>query len=160
MSWQSFVDELRAYVTSRLGVANGSALDTVLRVQHALMPARGRTFPLRLALAHDFAAWHAQLLAAEDAGHIDWPAHVPPLANFAPATFIVDDPRAVCARGIGYRIEGSSSTAIGSWARRSAARSARRGPGRLRALRRWLALPCRSTACAPSSARRRRHARA
>ena len=105
VSWQSFIDELRAYVTSRLGVAPGSALETVLRVQHALIPSRGRHFPLRLELAHDFAAWHARMLAAKDDGHVDWRAQVPPLASFGPGTFDVTDPRTVCANGIGYRIE-------------------------------------------------------
>jgi radical SAM superfamily enzyme YgiQ (UPF0313 family) len=105
VSWQCFIDELRDYLTIRLGIAAGSALETVLQVQHALLPARGRQFPLELTLAHDFAAWHAQMLAAKDEGRYDWREHVPPLASFGPARFIVEDPRSVCTRGIGYRIE-------------------------------------------------------
>jgi hypothetical protein len=105
VSWQYFVDELRDYVTTRLGMGRDSALETVLRVQHALLPARGRRFPMHLELAHDLTAWHGRMLAAKDAGIVDWRPHVPPLATFPPARFRVEDPRAVCTRGIGYRIE-------------------------------------------------------
>ena len=45
------------------------------------------------------------MLAVKDDGHFDWRAHVPPLSSFPPARFVVTDPRAVCARGIGYQIE-------------------------------------------------------
>lgn len=105
VSWRCFIDEVREFLTTRLGVAAGSALETVLRVQHALLPARGRRFPLALELEHDFAAWHARMLEVKDSGAYDWRAQVPPLASFGPARFVVEDPRAVCTRGIGYRIE-------------------------------------------------------
>ena len=38
---------------------------TVLAVQHALLPARHRQFPLTLSLPHDYVAWHAAMMTVE-----------------------------------------------------------------------------------------------
>jgi len=104
VSWRFFIDEIGAYLGERLGVAADGALRTVLAVQHALLPARQRTLPLTLALEHDFAAWHAAIVAVKDEGAADWTARVPDLATFAPARFAVADPRQVCTHGVGYGI--------------------------------------------------------
>jgi radical SAM superfamily enzyme YgiQ (UPF0313 family) len=91
-SWRLFYDELRDYVVDVLGVKD-EALETVLAVQHALIPARGREFPDTHELAHDYAGWHQAVIAAKDAGHFaDWPSEVPPLRDFGPAAFTVEDP--------------------------------------------------------------------
>jgi hypothetical protein len=105
VSWRLFIDEVHDYLTSVLGVADDSALRTVLTVQHALLPARDRRFPVALELAHDYAAWHAAMEDAKDGAHRDdWPDVVPRLRDLPPATFVVEDPNQVCDRGMGYHI--------------------------------------------------------
>jgi hypothetical protein len=105
VSWRLFVDEVHRYLCDTLGVADDSALRTVLAVQHALLPAPGRVFPLELQLEHDWASWYQAMTDAKDRGIRDWTGEVPPLRDLPPAPFIVDDPRAVCSSGMGYRIE-------------------------------------------------------
>jgi len=107
VSWKCFINEIHEYLTDRLGVRDDSALETVLTVQHALLPSRDRQMPLTVRLDHDYAGWHAAVLQAKDDGHRDWPAQVPPLRSFGAALFVVEDPREVCTRGIGYRIDES-----------------------------------------------------
>jgi radical SAM superfamily enzyme YgiQ (UPF0313 family) len=102
VSWQFFVDEVHDYLTAALGVADGSALSTVLRVQHALLPAGDRTFPYVIALDHDFAAWHATMTELKRGGaRTDWPARLPRLESYGPAEFRVDDPQDICSLSIG-----------------------------------------------------------
>ena len=72
VSWQLLIDEVRTYVLRVLGMPADDALDTVLRVQHALLPARGRTFPLSLDLPHDYGAWHRAMVDVKDAGGLEW----------------------------------------------------------------------------------------
>lgn len=104
--WQLFLDEVRRYVVEVLGVADDDALSAVFAVQHTLLPARDRRFPETIELPHDYAAWHAAVLAAKDGGHVgDWTTIVPPLRQFPPATFTVDDPHDVCVSGIGHTVE-------------------------------------------------------
>lgn len=107
VSWGLFVAELRRFLIADLGVSDRSDLDTVLAVQHALLPAAGRSFPLVLELEHDYVAWHAAVLDAKDAGHVhDWEPHVEPLASFPPATMSVDDPRHLCRNlGVGSALD-------------------------------------------------------
>ena len=69
VSWKLFVDDVRAYLTDEIGLQADSALETVLTVQHALIPAPCREFPLELHLAHDFAAWHAAIVRTKDDGN-------------------------------------------------------------------------------------------
>ncbi|MBI2705690.1 MAG: B12-binding domain-containing radical SAM protein [Actinobacteria bacterium] len=105
-SWAQMLKEIHDYVTNVVGVADDSALRTVLDVQLALLPDRSRQFPDNLSLSHDFAAWHRELVTQKDGGHRDdWPALVPPLRSFPPATLTVDDPRNVCLQGLGHNIE-------------------------------------------------------
>jgi hypothetical protein len=106
--WRLFLDEVRRYLVEALAIADDSALDAVLDVQNALLPARNRSFPESVPLAHDYMAWHAALIAAKDARHHnDWPAIVPPLRSFPPATLTVKDPYDVCALGMGQNIDSS-----------------------------------------------------
>jgi radical SAM superfamily enzyme YgiQ (UPF0313 family) len=98
VSWTLFLDEVRSFLVEDLGVTPSSALDTVVAVQLALLPARERQFPIEVALAHDYAAWHDEVRAARDGGHRhDWPSVVPPLDSFGPMSFPVDDPHGVCS---------------------------------------------------------------
>jgi hypothetical protein len=104
--WHLFLDEMRRYVVGVLGVADDDALATVFAVQHALLPARHRQFPAHLDLRHDYAAWHAAITTAKDAGHLDdWMAVVPRLREFGPAAFTVTDPYDVCVLGIGHTVD-------------------------------------------------------
>jgi hypothetical protein len=105
-SWASFIDEVRWYLTTVLGIADDTALDTVLRVQHSLLPSRERSFPEVLDLPHDYKSWHGAILEAKQAGHYDdWPDHVAPLREFDPSVFTVDDPSGICERSLGFRMD-------------------------------------------------------
>ena len=117
-SWRPFVDELRDLLVVEAGAPDDDALDAVLAVQHALLPARRRRFPATLELPHDVAAWHAEMIRTKDAGHHhDWPDHVARLASFGPATFTVDDPDEITTFAMGQGVE---SYAFGlSWELRS-----------------------------------------
>jgi hypothetical protein len=82
------------------GVADDDALDTVLAVQLALLPARDRRFPAEVPLAHDYVAWREQMLAARDVGHHDWPERVASLRSFPPGVLTVDDPHQICSTAL------------------------------------------------------------
>jgi hypothetical protein len=111
VSWRLFIDEVRGYLTGELGLVDDVALDTVLRVQHALLPAADRTFPLTLELLHDFASWSNAIVDAKDQGIAEWTDQVPRLRELGPATFTVDDPNEVCRRGIGFRLDENGAAA-------------------------------------------------
>jgi hypothetical protein len=105
-SWRLFIDEVHRFLIEHIGLADNSALATVLAVQHALLPAHERTFPDRLELPHDYAAWHATMVEAKDGGQRDnWTDLVPRLRSFGPGELVVDDPNQVCLRGLGFRNE-------------------------------------------------------
>jgi radical SAM superfamily enzyme YgiQ (UPF0313 family) len=105
VSWQLFMDEVRAYLVDVVGIPSSDALDTVLAVQHSLLPAAGRAFPQLLALPHDYATWHRQVLEAREAGHRhDWQDIVPRLTELPPAPFSVDDPEDVCHFSVGQHM--------------------------------------------------------
>jgi radical SAM superfamily enzyme YgiQ (UPF0313 family) len=111
--WQLFLDEVGRYVVEVLGIDDDAALATVLATQRALLPARDRQFPERLELAHDYASWHAAMLAAKDSGHrLDWQTVVPRLREYTAGALTVADPYEVCVFGIGHTIE---SDAAGVW---------------------------------------------
>jgi hypothetical protein len=111
--WQALLDEARRYVVGELGIRDDRALDTVLMVQHALLPARGRRFPVRLALPHDYVGWHHAMMAAKDGGHLhDWRDVVPPLRTFGPGELVIEDPFDICVFAVGHSIESDS---FGVW---------------------------------------------
>lgn len=104
-SWSLYIDDLRRFATTRLGVAPGSALETALAVQLAVIPAREREFPEALELPHDYAAWHAAMMEAKRQGHAaDWIERVPRLATFGPGSFLVSDDQDVSALGLGMSL--------------------------------------------------------
>jgi hypothetical protein len=108
VSWRFLIDEVREYLTTELSIADDSALDTVLRVQHALLPARRRSFPLSLDLPHDYVGWHRAMLDVKDSGHADWEHHIPRLRDFPRARLTVDDPKDICGRALGCEIDESA----------------------------------------------------
>jgi len=104
-SWRLVLDELHRYLVDRLDIEDDSALATVLRVQHALLPSRDRSFPVEIELAHDYAGWHKAMLTAKRSGSaLDWPGQVPRLEEFGPARFEVDDPQQVTVFGMGMSL--------------------------------------------------------
>ncbi len=105
-TWTDFMAEVRDYLVNDLGVQDDPALDTVLRVQLALLPSRDRTFPDTVELAHDYPAWHTAMLEAKRAGwEQDWTPGVPPLSSLGPTTFAIDDPQQLSTAGMGIPIE-------------------------------------------------------
>ncbi len=102
VSWKLLLDEVRDYLVHQIGLADDDALDTVLWVQHALLPARGRSFPVELRVPHDYGAWFATVAELRDRGmHSDWHTAVQPLRAFEPSTFTVRDPFDVCTTALG-----------------------------------------------------------
>jgi radical SAM superfamily enzyme YgiQ (UPF0313 family) len=105
VTWRAFIDELRNYLTTQAGIPPTSALDCVLAVQHALLPAPDRSFPHTVTLDHDYAAWHHTMLKVKQNGAgADWPTLAPRLTTYGPATLQVQDPQAVCEYGFGMSL--------------------------------------------------------
>jgi hypothetical protein len=105
LSWRVFIDEVRRYLVSVVGVVD-DALETVLRVQHALLPSRDRKFPVTVHLDHDYASWFGRIIDAKDAGRgAAWELEVPRLREFGPADFVVDDTHEVCMHGVGFNLD-------------------------------------------------------
>jgi radical SAM superfamily enzyme YgiQ (UPF0313 family) len=114
-SWALFLDEVRRFLVERLGVRDQEALRTVLAVQAAHLPAPDRTFPFRLALSHDFAAWYRAIHDAREEGHRDdWETVVRPLRDHPPAELVIDDPHDICRVDVGKPM-GLLSFAMQSW---------------------------------------------
>ncbi|MGI9603781.1 MAG: B12-binding domain-containing radical SAM protein [Acidimicrobiales bacterium] len=104
-SWKLYVDDLRDYVVTVHGVADDDALDTVMTVQHAMLPAFDRPAQQVFELAHDYAAWFGALVGVkEGSDRADWASHVAPLRSFGPAAFTVTDPLTL-TNAIGCEIE-------------------------------------------------------
>jgi len=110
-SWALVLGDLRRFLISELGMADGPALDDVLACQHALLPAHGRTFPDVVLLEHDVVAWTEEVMATKARGHLhDWEHHAPRLHEYGPGQLLVEDPDDVVGLSLGVSIE---ATAIG-----------------------------------------------
>jgi len=104
--WHSFIEEVGCFVMTHYGLADDSALRTALDVQHALLPARDRTFPCRLSLPHDYVAWHQAMTEAKDKGEREnWENVVPGLRDYPPGDLEVTDPNEVCEWTLGSGID-------------------------------------------------------
>ena len=88
LSWPHFLSEVRHHLVERVGLPESSAMRTALQVQAMLIPEWGRTYPARVELEHDYAAWYAEIRAARR-DRRSWCEVVPPLESFGPATFEV-----------------------------------------------------------------------
>jgi radical SAM superfamily enzyme YgiQ (UPF0313 family) len=105
-SWRDLLDEVHRFVVTEMGVIDDSGLAAILAAQHALLPARDRTYPATVELAHDFVGWHRSMVEAKEAGHHDdWPDVVAPLRSFPPALLTVDDPARMATIAMGAPIE-------------------------------------------------------
>ncbi|MGI9603811.1 MAG: B12-binding domain-containing radical SAM protein [Acidimicrobiales bacterium] len=106
-TWRWFVDELHQFAVEQWGLPDDSALQTVIAVQHAVLPATGREFPIELELAHDYVAWNDAVVAARNDGHhFDWEKQpLRRLSEFGPARFVVEDADDACTSAIGQNID-------------------------------------------------------
>jgi hypothetical protein len=95
-SWAPVVEEIGEFMVHDLRIADDDALATVLRVQHAVLPSRTRSFPFDLELPHDYTAWHRSTVRAKLENPDRWTDSVTPLRSYGPGTFSVDDPTDLC----------------------------------------------------------------
>jgi radical SAM superfamily enzyme YgiQ (UPF0313 family) len=102
VSWGLAMAELRRFLVDELGVADDSALEVALAVQHAVLPSSDRTFPVTLELAHDYVSWWSAVREQKRAGNHDWGASVPPLRDHGPGVLTVDDPVGLVTARIGH----------------------------------------------------------
>jgi radical SAM superfamily enzyme YgiQ (UPF0313 family) len=113
-SWGLFIDEIRQYLIEVLGLPDDDALQTVLTVQHALLPAIDRRFPHVVKVPHDFPAWYLEVLSAKEGGRRhDWEEVVAPLRSYGPTEFTIDDPHDVCRTAIGGTVDSLSQHMAG-----------------------------------------------
>lgn len=97
--WRRLYAEMATYICRRYGIARTSAMDTILDVQEALMPARDRVFPERLCLPHDLVAYVDQIRQAPNlqAYIASDPA---PLHTYPPGELIITDPHNISAEAV------------------------------------------------------------
>lgn len=96
--WRPYYEEARQLVIDEFPEVDQDALDVVLAVQEAIMPAPGRSFPHRVALRHDYGAWYASHKARE--------ATARPLRDHDPAEFeVVGDPTFRCSLTMGRMVD-------------------------------------------------------
>ena len=106
VSWSAWLDEVRRFLVQEVGIIDDDALDTVIAVQHALLPDRERQFPLTVELPHDYVAWHASMIESKQSGHLDdWTLHIRPLRELPPGTLTIEDNRQVCRYEMGRHAE-------------------------------------------------------
>ena len=102
-SWGELIAEVRDLILTTFDVADDAAFETVLAVQHAVLPSRDRKFPYKIHLKHDFSSWHRDMISAKDRGSRQtWHLEIPSLASYPAAVFEVSDPADVCRFGIGF----------------------------------------------------------
>jgi hypothetical protein len=113
-SWGLFIDEVRDYLVNVLHLPDDDALETVLTVQHLLLPAIDREFPVVAHLPHDFVTWYQSVLAAKEGGRRhDWESVVVSLRTLGPTDFAVSDPHDVCRTGLGGTVDSLSQSMAG-----------------------------------------------
>jgi len=105
VSWRRFYGDVARFLVNGMDLEPDSALRTVLRVQEAVVPDRGRTFPDVVELEHDYVEWFRQTTEANDREDSQWWSEVAPLATFGPATMVVNDESDVCNRAMGGRMD-------------------------------------------------------
>lgn len=82
LDWDRFYREVVAYLAERYGVADDSALRTLVSVQQALVPRPFARYPKELALAHDVVDYFRDLFRAEPR----------PLASYPSGSLQISDP--------------------------------------------------------------------
>ncbi|MBK7861040.1 MAG: radical SAM protein [Archangiaceae bacterium] len=89
--WAPFFEEIAAFTTRQYGLARTADFEVALQAQQQLLPDQGRTFPQRLPLAHDFAAYIANCRKQRDGK-----AEPRTLGSFGPAELTISDPAGLC----------------------------------------------------------------
>lgn len=109
-SWALVFAELREFLVQECNVPDDSALDTVMRTQHALLPTHGRKFPCAVELQHDIVAWNSQILAVKASGNWrGWQSVVPPLSEFGPGRLEVNDENGLVTKMLGCDMDINAS---------------------------------------------------
>jgi radical SAM superfamily enzyme YgiQ (UPF0313 family) len=85
-AWRWLHDEIANFAGERFGVRRDKALDTVLRVQEAVLPEQGRLFPARLELPYDYCEYFRDHRSGRGR----------PLATYPAGQLVVTDPGDLC----------------------------------------------------------------
>ena len=101
VSWRLLLDEVRDYLVEQIGLADDDALDTVMAVQHALLPAR--TVPSRSSCASPTTTARGSPRSATFASAACTVTGTRKSARWGvePGTFTVNDPFDVCTTALG-----------------------------------------------------------
>lgn len=97
--WATVYSEVRVLLREDYRIEASSTLDTVLTLQHFLMPASGRRLPATITIPHDYPAYYRDATASlYTTGHAGTPER--PLHTYGPADFtITGDPLRLCDEG-------------------------------------------------------------
>jgi hypothetical protein len=95
LSWHAVVSEAAAIVRDHLGVPGDDALDTVVRLQAALLPSPGRRFPEEVHLRHDYPAYYHEVLRPSDGERLERS-----LRDYGPTVVTIEDPADRCGTGL------------------------------------------------------------
>lgn len=82
--WHAFYQEVAAYLFEYYAIKSDSAMTVVLAVNAASMPDDGLSYPITIALEHDFSAYFNNANSA-----------FKPLSSFGPGEFSVSDPNSL-----------------------------------------------------------------
>ncbi len=87
VGWEPFYDEVVDFLGDAYGLSLDSDLAAVFTLQRALMPTRGRDYPIEVELEHDYVSWRRDLAAVERGAAIRRS-----LKSYGPTTVSIDDP--------------------------------------------------------------------
>ena len=153
VSWRLFIDEVRAYLIEELGLPADAALETVLAVQHGLLPGAEPVLPLRARAGprlRRLARGHHRCQGRRSTARTGRRS-CRGCATSRRASSSIDDPKQVCTLNIGSSVDGD---AYSDWELRSpVARSMPAAHGRVARL---LATTCGSLRLAREPAQLRR----
>ena len=106
VSWRLFVDEVHRLVVDQSAWPTTTPSPPRSTVQHALLPARTGASPPAVELAHDFPAWHADMLDAKARVGARLDRRGPrTCGRFGPGVLEVADPHHLGTQGMGYPLE-------------------------------------------------------
>ena len=84
--WPLFYGQLKNYILDKYSVSDDSALDTVLKVNAAVMPDEAVTYPMTIHLDHDIIQY---FIAQQQKSDDDKPEA---LYTYAPGELVISDP--------------------------------------------------------------------
>ncbi|MCF4008057.1 B12-binding domain-containing radical SAM protein [Rheinheimera sp. UJ63] len=89
--WTLFYQQIAAFITNKYGIANDSALSTVLQVSILSMPDDCLTYPVRAMLQHDFVKYFKEFKSSKKS-----------LKQYSSAEFQVSDPNSMVSVDMNY----------------------------------------------------------